>query len=61
MAKRRIIFVTLDAREAIEFFERATQHGRHRNVKQHHEKIRSESTWRWGWVIVADAEVSSTG
>lgn len=28
---------------------------RRTNVRVVHEKIRAEATWRWGWVVVADA------
>jgi hypothetical protein len=29
--------------------------GARTNVRVVHEKIRAESTWRWGWVVVVDA------
>lgn len=29
--------------------------GARANVRVVHEKVRAETTWRWGWVVVADA------
>jgi len=55
MAQRRIVHVTLSAQEASDFYERAQREGKLKNLRQHNEKIRAESTWRWGWVTVADA------
>jgi hypothetical protein len=34
--------------------------GARTNVRVVHEKIRAESTWRWGWVVVADARKEGT-
>lgn len=34
--------------------------GARTNVRVAREKIRAESTWRWGWVVVADARKEGT-
>jgi hypothetical protein len=52
---REILAVTFEGQEYADALLKQAR-ALARNVRVVREKIRAEQTWRWGWVVVADAK-----